>query len=92
MIAERLVKNAGVQVTPPDDLSLPTGAEILIEALCYEGVDTIFDTRAEQFSTSTTNSGAHANASHTTLSGTSKALCTWPRVTRVRQDELEWSW
>jgi acetolactate synthase-1/2/3 large subunit len=42
MIAERLMKNAGVQVTPPDDLSLPTGAEILIEALCYEGVDTIF--------------------------------------------------
>ena len=42
MIAERLMKNAGAQVTPPDDLSLPTGAEILIEALCYEGVNTIF--------------------------------------------------
>jgi acetolactate synthase I/II/III large subunit len=42
MIAERLMKNAGLQVTPPDDITLPTGAEILIEALCYEGVDTIF--------------------------------------------------
>jgi acetolactate synthase I/II/III large subunit len=42
MIAERLVNNAGVQAASSDDLPLPTGAEILIEALCYEGVDTIF--------------------------------------------------
>ena len=42
MIAEPLMKNAGVQVASPDDLLLPTGAQILIEALSYEGVDTIF--------------------------------------------------
>src|SRR5215813_3093418 len=42
MIVERLINNSGLQVTSPDDLPLPTGAEILIEALCYEGVDTIF--------------------------------------------------
>ena len=41
MIAERLINN---EVLSDKDLqeSLPRGAEILIDALCFEGVDTIF--------------------------------------------------
>ena len=42
MIAERTIDKTG---TAPDPLAIsegPRGAEILIEALCFEGVDTIF--------------------------------------------------
>jgi len=43
MIAERLIEKAGKQLeTSPPLAQHPTGAEILIEALCFEGVDAIF--------------------------------------------------
>jgi len=41
MIAERLIQNAALNEKDFQE-SLPKGAEILIEALCFEGVDTIF--------------------------------------------------
>src|SRR5215510_3080400 len=42
MIAERFIARAKSQVEAPVSMDCPTGAEILIEALCFEGVDTIF--------------------------------------------------
>src|SRR5678816_4513456 len=41
MIAERLIQSAALNEKDFQE-SLPRGAEILIEALCFEGVDTIF--------------------------------------------------
>jgi acetolactate synthase-1/2/3 large subunit len=41
MIAERLIQNGALNEKDFQE-SLPKGAEILIEALCFEGVDTIF--------------------------------------------------
>src|SRR5512138_2158160 len=41
MLAERLIEKTA-QTDSDIQESLPTGAEILIEALCFEGVDTIF--------------------------------------------------
>ncbi len=42
MIVEQLIKKVGTQGLEPPEPEYPRGAEILIEALCYEGVDTIF--------------------------------------------------
>jgi acetolactate synthase-1/2/3 large subunit len=42
MIAEQLVKTDRKPVLDPGPTGLPTGAEILVDALVYEGVDTIF--------------------------------------------------
>src|SRR5436190_12535482 len=43
MIATRVIEKINTEVETPASLApLPTGAEILIEALCFEGVDTIF--------------------------------------------------
>jgi acetolactate synthase-1/2/3 large subunit len=43
MISQRLIKKASAPLTDISPLDcLPTGAEVLIEALCFEGVDTIF--------------------------------------------------
>ena len=42
MIAEQLIAKTQSNVDLSEPLVFPTGAEILIDALCYEGVDTIF--------------------------------------------------
>lgn len=43
MISQRLIKKASTPLTDISPLDcLPTGAEVLIEALCFEGVNTIF--------------------------------------------------
>ena len=42
MIAEQLIAKTQSNEELSEPLVFPTGAEILIDALCYEGVDTIF--------------------------------------------------
>ncbi|HEV8370515.1 MAG TPA: biosynthetic-type acetolactate synthase large subunit [Pyrinomonadaceae bacterium] len=42
MIAERLIEKAGKQPVSGELAQHPTGAEVLVEALCFEGVDAIF--------------------------------------------------
>src|SRR6476619_1062779 len=42
MIAEQLIAKTESNEELSEPLVFPTGAEILIDALCYEGVDTIF--------------------------------------------------
>ena len=42
MIAEELITKTQSNLDISEPLVFPTGAEILIDALCYEGVDTIF--------------------------------------------------
>ena len=42
MITTQITNKPSAQTDPIAELGFPTGAEILIDALCYEGVDTIF--------------------------------------------------